>query len=434
MSFSRKDSATRGHKNPKKSPKKSPKKKKLKLILGLLLIAAAVFVVGQTTPAAAQSAPTVTRVSPSSGPLKGGQTVVITGKDFTGTTAVKFGAAGTAATSFAVMNDKQIVAVVPDASAAGKLLVEVTNGTGANTTGASYEYVAPTITKVEPGWAKDTASSFVTVTGTGLLGSTKADVKFGAWTSLNVWVISDKQIVVETPKDDSGNSIDVTHGVADIVITRNSVASTPDDKSKFLFSPGPPTVTQLEDGSSNVVTGTDSVAAGSTLTIKGTQLWGLSEVRFGTAKVTNSADITVATAGTSATVKVPSRSPGPVDVVVTNAAGTSPTNLKTVFSYYSSSAPSITSVYPEAIDKTNTSGGGTILVTGRGLTGVGTSEVTLTCDSGTPTATSATSISDTSLILVLSHNAGNAATCDIKIDNPTDNTKTVTKTAAIRYV
>jgi hypothetical protein len=424
MPLSRKDSARPGRIQNKK-------RRKLKLVIGFALLLVAGLIAAPTLPASAQSAPTVTRVSPSTGPLKGGQTVVITGVDFTGTTGVKFGTA--TVTSYAVMNDKQIVAVVPDNATAGKALVEVTNATGANTTGASYEYKAPTITKIEPGWAKKDDDNYITITGEGLLGTVAADVKFGTDTATDVWVVSDKQIVVKPAKHD-GSSVTITDGVTDVVVTRNTVATTPDDKSKFLFADGGPTVTQLEDGSSNVVAGTDDVAPGSTLTIIGTRLWGLNQVTFGTSKVTNSADITVNAGGTEATVKVPSRSAGPVDVTVTNAAGTSDTNLKTVFSFYSTTAPTITKIYPEAVDKTNTTGGGTVLVTGRGLTGVGTAQVTLTCTTGSPTATSATSISDTSLILVLSHNAGNAESCDLKIDNPTDNNLTVTRTAAIRYV
>ena len=432
MPFSRKDSALPG-------PIQDKKRRKLKLIVGFLLLLVAAFAAGQTLPASAQSAPTVTRVSPSSGPLVGGQTVVITGTNLTGASAVNFGASGTPATSFAVMSDKQIVAVVPNATAAGKVLIEVTTSGGTNTTGASYDYLAPKITKVDPGHATESTSSFVTITGEGLLGAATTDVTIGGNDVVNVWVVSDKQIVVETPIDDdngtSGDTSDdivVDNGVADVVITRSGVATTPDDKSKFLFTPGLPTVTQLEDGSSNVVTGTDGVAAGQDLTIVGTQLWGLSEVKFGTSRVTTG--ITVNTAGTNATLTVPTRSAGPVDIVVTNAAGTSLTNLNTTFSYYSTTAPSITSVYPSALDNAASGGGGTVLVTGRGLTGVGTGQVTLTCSAGTPTASSATSISDTSLILVLSGNADTDATCDLKIDNPTDNTLTVTKTGAIRYL
>lgn len=422
MSVYRQTSANPGRKSVNRGAR-------LRRILSFLLVAAVLVMVGQTVPAGAAGEPTVTRVSPSNGPLKGGQTVVITGTGFTGTTGVKFGTV--AATSHAVMTDKSIVAVVPDAAAGGSVLVEVTNANGANTTGANYEYKAPTIKKIEPGWAKNSASSFVTITGTGLLGTVKADVKFGTAPALDVWVISDTSMVVKTPIDDSGNSISVANGVLDVVITRNSVASATGDASKFLFSPGVPTITQLGDPS--VVKGTDGAAVGTLLTVKGTQLWGASKVSFDTTAVIKAADIVVASDGNSLTVKVPTRSNGPVDVVVKNAAGDSVTNLSTAFSYYSTVAPKVTKVYPAVVDKTATTGGGTVLVTGSGLTGVTKTLVTVKCTSDI-TPTSATPVSDKSLVLVLPDNAGTAEACDLEIKNPVDNTKLVTSVGAIRYV
>ncbi len=60
---------------------------------------------------AAPAAPTVTGVSPSSGPTAGGTGVTITGTGFTGATAVDFGA--NAATSYTVVSDTEITATSP---------------------------------------------------------------------------------------------------------------------------------------------------------------------------------------------------------------------------------------------------------------------------------------------------------------------------------
>ncbi|MEL6985694.1 MAG: IPT/TIG domain-containing protein, partial [Actinomycetota bacterium] len=253
--------------------------------MAFFIATAMALVAATTAPVSAQSAPTVSRVSASSGPLIGGQTVTITGKDFTGTTGVDFGAV--AATDFAVMSDKQIVATVPNAAAAGKVLVEVTNATGANTTGAQYEYKAPKITKIEPAYAKKDDDNFITITGEGLLGSAAADVVVKGEAVTKVWSISDKQIVVQLAKHD-GSTVTIVDGEGDIVITRNSVATVADDDSKFLFTPGIPTITDIEDSSDATVTGTDGVDVGDTLTIVGTNLYAISEVKFGTSKVTGS--------------------------------------------------------------------------------------------------------------------------------------------------
>ena len=68
------------------------------------------------------SCPTRSPVFPSGVPAEGGSTVVLSGSGFTGATAVTFGA--TPATSFKVVNDHLITAVVPPGS--GTVAVKVT--------------------------------------------------------------------------------------------------------------------------------------------------------------------------------------------------------------------------------------------------------------------------------------------------------------------
>jgi hypothetical protein len=83
------------------------------------------------------SPPTVTGLAPTSGPAAGGTSVVITGTNFTGVSAVSFG--GTAATTFTVDNATQITATAP-AHAAGVVDVTVTAAGGTSTTGAADQY------------------------------------------------------------------------------------------------------------------------------------------------------------------------------------------------------------------------------------------------------------------------------------------------------
>lgn len=94
--------------------------------IGVLIKAAA------TTPA-----PTVTAVSPVTGATGGTTTVTITGTNFTGASAVKFGA--TNATSFTVDSATQITAIAP-AHAAGAVDVTVTTAGGTSATGAPDTY------------------------------------------------------------------------------------------------------------------------------------------------------------------------------------------------------------------------------------------------------------------------------------------------------
>ncbi|MFJ7244740.1 PxKF domain-containing protein [Kitasatospora sp. NPDC098652] len=85
-------------------------------------------------------APVVTGVAPAQGPLAGGNTVTITGSNFTGATAVTFGS--TPAAAFTVDTDTRITATAPAASGVGAVGVTVTTP-GGTSTAAQYGYVYP---------------------------------------------------------------------------------------------------------------------------------------------------------------------------------------------------------------------------------------------------------------------------------------------------
>jgi hypothetical protein len=95
-----------------------------------------------------KAAPTVTGVSPNSGPAAGGQDVTVTGSGFTGTTAVSFGTA--AAPNLAVASDTQLTVTSPP-GAAGTVDVTVTTpaGTSATTPAGQYTYIAPAVAAAE---------------------------------------------------------------------------------------------------------------------------------------------------------------------------------------------------------------------------------------------------------------------------------------------
>lgn len=85
--------------------------------------------------------PTIDSVLPATGSTVGGTSVVITGSNFTGATAVAF--AGNAATSFTVDSNSQITAVTP-AGVVGAATVAVTTPGGTVSTGTfTYVQAAP---------------------------------------------------------------------------------------------------------------------------------------------------------------------------------------------------------------------------------------------------------------------------------------------------
>jgi hypothetical protein len=86
------------------------------------------------------SLPVVTAISPSSGPIAGGQAVTISGQNFTGATSVTIG--GLTVTSFNFVNSTTITTTTP-AHAAGQVNVAVTTPLGTGTGTNLYTYVTP---------------------------------------------------------------------------------------------------------------------------------------------------------------------------------------------------------------------------------------------------------------------------------------------------
>jgi hypothetical protein len=82
--------------------------------------------------------PTVTAVTPSNGPMTGGTSVTLTGTNFTGATAVKFGT--NAATTYTVNSASSITVTSPSATATGTVDITVTTTGGTSATSSSDDY------------------------------------------------------------------------------------------------------------------------------------------------------------------------------------------------------------------------------------------------------------------------------------------------------
>jgi hypothetical protein len=95
-----------------------------------------------------QPAPGITAITPASGPTGGGTTVVISGHDLTGATAVGFGSAPAA--SFSVDSETQITAHSPAVGAGGAAAVSVTTPAGSATSPTAFVYEAPVAVPVNP--------------------------------------------------------------------------------------------------------------------------------------------------------------------------------------------------------------------------------------------------------------------------------------------
>jgi CSLREA domain-containing protein len=82
--------------------------------------------------------PTVTGISPSSGPSSGGTTITITGTNLSGTTVVKFGAVS--ATNVAVVSSTEVTATIPAGTGTVDVTVTTTSATTPTTAADQYTY------------------------------------------------------------------------------------------------------------------------------------------------------------------------------------------------------------------------------------------------------------------------------------------------------
>ena len=267
---------------------------------------------------AAESAPEVTSLSPTSGPTSGGTTVTISGSGFTGATGVVFGS--TPATSFQVTSDTQITAADP-AESAGTVDVQVTSAFGTSSKVASDQFTyttGPSVSSVSPASGPVGGGTTVTIEGSGFSGATA--VSFGATAATSFNVVSDTEIAATAPAE--------VAGTVDVVIATpygNSAKSAADD---FSYAAAP-AVTSVNPSSG-------STAGGTIVTISGSAFGGATAVSFGTTAATK---FTVVS-DTEITATTPAEAAAMVDVTVTTPYGTSAKVSADQFTYAASSGGS----------------------------------------------------------------------------------------------
>jgi Autotransporter beta-domain/Bacterial Ig-like domain (group 3)/IPT/TIG domain len=154
--------------------------------------------------------PTVTAISPSSGPMTGGTAVTITGTNFTGATAVTIG--GNTPTAVTFVSATSITATTT-AHAAGAVNVVVTTPVGTATGTNLFTYdapvsVLPTVTAVTPNTGPSGGGTSVTITGTNLTGATA--VIFGGAAATFVNVVSATSITARSPAGSGTVNVSVT--------------------------------------------------------------------------------------------------------------------------------------------------------------------------------------------------------------------------------
>jgi len=190
--------------------------------------------------------PIINSFTPTSADI--GATVTLNGSRFFGTTSVKFG--GVAAQSFSVNSDNSISAVVPKNAVSGNVSVTTIAGT---TSLVGFTFIPPpVITSFTPTTAAIGTS--VTINGTGFTGN--MTVSFGGVAAAIVSVSSPTKIIATVPALAESGSISVSRNG-----NVSSMAGFKTGPSVLSFSP-------------------IAASAGTTITIKGTNLLDVSSVSF----------------------------------------------------------------------------------------------------------------------------------------------------------
>ncbi|QNN46135.1 IPT/TIG domain-containing protein [Thermomonas brevis] len=206
------------------------------------------------------SAPTITAVSPTAGPIGGGTTVTITGTGFSAaspTGAVKFGATNA---TYTINSNTQITATSP-ANSAGTYDITVTTPGGTSATSAfdQYTYVAaPTVTAVSPTSGSPSGGTTVVINGNNLTGATA--VTFGG-TSANGFTVNNTNQITATAPAGTG-TVDVR-----VTTAGGTSATSGADQFTYALVPNAPTgVTATAGTGQATVTFTAPADNGSAIT------------------------------------------------------------------------------------------------------------------------------------------------------------------------
>ncbi len=239
--------------------------------------------------------PTVTTITPTSGPATGGTAVKIKGTGFVSPATVTI---GSTATSAVVVSETEITAKTA-ATAAGGHEVVVADANGTSTGGPTYtDLPPPTVTAIEPTSGTTLGGTAVKIRGTGFVAG--ATVTIGS-AATSVMVVSATEIMAKTAATAAGPH--------EVVVTDSNGTSA--GGSTYTYVAPPPTVTAIEPASG-------PAAGGTAVKIRGTGFVSPATVTIGSAAtsvtVVSSSEIMAKTAATAAGVR---------EVVVTDSNGTS---------------------------------------------------------------------------------------------------------------
>jgi hypothetical protein len=165
--------------------------------------------------------PKVTAVTPSSGPLDGGNTVTIIGENFYDVISVTFGFDEVEESDITVLSPTRIRVVVPEGEAAGRVSVTVETESGETKRNRAYTYLKvadPTITDITPAVGGLAGGAEVTITGTRF--SNLRDIFFGSEDAPLFELVSATKVIVTIPRGKELGPVPITIKTTSGSVTR----------------------------------------------------------------------------------------------------------------------------------------------------------------------------------------------------------------------
>ena len=217
-----------------------------RVFAGVLALGTFVVLGDATASSATGTNPTVTNVSPNTGPTTGGTAITITGTGFVAGATVVIGQGNgpfkaAAATNVNVVSSTEITATSGGGAIAGafSLYVTTSGGTSAGNSGADFTYspvgAAPTVTNVSPNTGPTSGGTTITITGTGFVPGSRVVIgqgegTIGAIAATTNGMVSSTEITVTTGGPAKA-------GTFSLFVTSSGGTSAGNSDDDFTYSP-----------------------------------------------------------------------------------------------------------------------------------------------------------------------------------------------------
>ena len=248
--------------------------------------------------------PTVTGMTPTSGPQAGGGNIVITGTNLAEVTSIKFGEVVIPNTSFVVNGDGTEISFVAPAGT-GNVSVVLTAGESQLSRDYFYDPTVATITDVAPTSGSELGKNIVVVTGTHL--ELVTEVRFGSVT------LSSASLTRSVDGTTISFAAPAGTGKVNILL----VTSSGNSSFQYTYTPIPSVISTV----TGIAPATGYTVGGNIVVVTGTHLELVTEVRFG-GVVIASASLVRSPDGTSISFAAPAGI-GKVTVTLASPTGDS---------------------------------------------------------------------------------------------------------------